>query len=46
MLASTSSGDAYTFTEFQRMFKNAGFSKSEKHELPGLPEQVIVSFKP
>jgi ubiquinone/menaquinone biosynthesis C-methylase UbiE len=45
MLASTNSGDAYTFAEFQRMFKNAGFSKSEMHELPGLPEQVIVSTK-
>lgn len=45
MLASTPSGDAYTFTEFERMFQRAGFSRSELYQLPPTPEQVIVSFK-
>lgn len=45
MLASTPAGDAYTFSEFDTMFRNAGFQRSELHLLPGLPEQVIVSYK-
>lgn len=45
MLASTPNGDAYTFTEFERMFRNAGFSRNELHQLPPTPEQVIVSYK-
>lgn len=45
MLASTPSGDAYTFTEFERMFQRAGFSRSELYQLPPTPEQVIVSYK-
>jgi SAM-dependent methyltransferase len=43
MLAGTPSGDAYTFAELEGMFKDAGFSKSEPHSLPGLPQTVIVS---
>lgn len=45
MLASTPSGDAYTFAEFDRMFRNAGFGKSELHEMPPAMQQVIVSYK-
>lgn len=45
MLASTPSGDAYTFDEFDRMFKNAGFSKNEIHEIPQVVQQLIVSQK-
>ncbi|MFY9554773.1 MAG: class I SAM-dependent methyltransferase [Blastocatellia bacterium] len=45
MLAGTPSGDAYTFAEFDRMFKNAGFSKSEIHEIPPAIQQLIVSQK-
>jgi 2-polyprenyl-3-methyl-5-hydroxy-6-metoxy-1,4-benzoquinol methylase len=44
MLGSTVSGDAYTFSELDRMFRNAGFSSSQAHALPG-PEKVIVSRK-
>jgi len=44
MLAGTPSGDAYTFSEFQQMFKNAGFIKSEIHDLPGLPQRLIISY--
>jgi len=45
MLARTPSGDAYTFAEFDRMFKNAGFSKNEIHEIPAAIQQLIVSQK-
>lgn len=45
MLASTRAGDAYTFAEFEQMFSNAGFSRSEIHPLPPSPESVIISHK-
>jgi ubiquinone/menaquinone biosynthesis C-methylase UbiE len=45
MLGSTPGGDAYTFPELERMFKNAGFAQSELHQLPATPEQVILSRK-
>ncbi|HEY6119161.1 MAG TPA: class I SAM-dependent methyltransferase, partial [Pyrinomonadaceae bacterium] len=34
MLGSTPAGDAYTFSELERMARNAGFSRSELHPLP------------
>lgn len=45
MLAGTPGGDAYTFPELQSMFANAGFSGSEAHQLPGSPQQAVVSRK-
>lgn len=45
MLATTPNGDAYTFSEFDRMFQNSGFSKSEFHLLPPSFEQVVISYK-
>lgn len=45
MLAGTPSGDAYTFAELDRMFRNAGFGKSELHEIPPAIQQLIVSQK-
>jgi 2-polyprenyl-3-methyl-5-hydroxy-6-metoxy-1,4-benzoquinol methylase len=45
MLASTPSGDAYTFAEFETMFRNAGFAKSELHTIPPGFQSVIVSTK-
>ena len=45
MLTSTPSGDAYTFAEFERMFANAGFSRSTMHPLPPTMEHVIISEK-
>ena len=45
MLGTTPSGDAYTFKEFERMFRNAGFSHSEIRQLPATPEQAIISYK-
>jgi ubiquinone/menaquinone biosynthesis C-methylase UbiE len=45
MLGSTPKGDAYTFKELDEMFKRAGFSRSEFHQLPPSPQQVIISYK-
>jgi 2-polyprenyl-3-methyl-5-hydroxy-6-metoxy-1,4-benzoquinol methylase len=45
MLAGTDSGDAYTFSEFQKMFGNAGFAKTTLHPVPEMPQQVLVSEK-
>jgi SAM-dependent methyltransferase len=45
MLIGTPSGDAYTFSEFERMFANAGFSRSTLHPLPPTIQQVVVSEK-
>jgi SAM-dependent methyltransferase len=43
MVATTAKGDAYTFAEFERMLKAAGFAKSTLHQLQNAPQQVIVS---
>jgi ubiquinone/menaquinone biosynthesis C-methylase UbiE len=45
MLTSTPSGDAYTFAELERMFANAGFSRSAAHAIPPSVETVVVSEK-
>ncbi|HEX8175788.1 MAG TPA: class I SAM-dependent methyltransferase [Pyrinomonadaceae bacterium] len=45
MLSSTPKGDAYTFKELDEMFKSAGFSRNELHQLEPTPQQVIISYK-
>ena len=45
MLVGTPSGDAYTFTELEQMFANAGFSRSTFHQLPPTFQQVVISEK-
>jgi len=45
MLAETRGGDAYTFSQLERMFGNAGFSRSELHPLPPTIQQVVISEK-
>jgi SAM-dependent methyltransferase len=45
MLASTDSGDAYTFAEYEKMFRNAGFARTTLHPVPDMPQQVLVSEK-
>ena len=45
MLGSTPHGDAYTFSEYDRMFRNAGFARNEMRELSPTPQRVIVSYK-
>jgi 2-polyprenyl-3-methyl-5-hydroxy-6-metoxy-1,4-benzoquinol methylase len=43
MLGSTRTGDAYTFSEYETMFRNAGFARSEIRTLPRMPQSLIVS---
>lgn len=45
MLGGTPAGDAYTFSELETMFRNAGFSRSEMHELPPTIQRVVISHK-
>ena len=45
MLGGTPAGDAYTFAELEEMFRNAGFSGSEMHELPPSIERAVISKK-
>ena len=45
MLATTAHGDAYTFAEYERLFAEAGFSRSEFHPLPPTNQQAVVSHK-
>lgn len=45
MLASTAKGDAYTFPEFEKMLRSAGFTRNELHQLTPSVQQVIISTK-
>jgi SAM-dependent methyltransferase len=45
MLGTTPSGDAYTFPEYEAMFRNSGFARSELRVLSPSPQRVIVSYK-
>lgn len=45
MLASTPSGDAYTYPELERISSNAGFSRTELRDMPASPQKLIVSYK-
>ncbi len=45
MLGSTPAGDAYTFSELEQMFVNAGFSRNAMHQLPPSIQQVLISRK-
>jgi ubiquinone/menaquinone biosynthesis C-methylase UbiE len=41
----TPAGDAYTYSELERMFRNAGFARSEMRELAPFPQRLVVSYK-
>jgi cyclopropane fatty-acyl-phospholipid synthase-like methyltransferase len=45
MLGGTPGGDAYTFAEIDEMYRNAGFTRSEMHELPPTIERVVIGYK-
>lgn len=45
MMATTAEGDAYTFREYDEMYRNAGFAHNELHRMGGAPEAVILSRK-
>jgi 2-polyprenyl-3-methyl-5-hydroxy-6-metoxy-1,4-benzoquinol methylase len=43
MLGTTPAGDAYTFSEIDRMFRDAGFGDSRQLPLPGTPQRLILT---
>jgi len=45
MLANTDAGDAYTLAEYEKMFRNSGFANTTLHQVPDMPQQVLVSEK-
>jgi hypothetical protein len=45
MLGTTASGDAYTFSEYEAMFRKAGFQSSTLHSLTKAPQSMVVSTK-
>jgi ubiquinone/menaquinone biosynthesis C-methylase UbiE len=45
MLAGTPAGDAYTFAEYERMFRNAGFARSELRDLVPSPQRAVISHR-
>lgn len=45
MLSNTPAGDAYTFREYEEMFRDAGFARSESHPEAAPPQHVVVSYK-
>jgi len=45
MLGTTEAGDAYNFSELDRMFRNAGFAGSELHSIEPFPSRVILSHR-
>ena len=45
MLVSTPAGDAYTFSQLEKMFRNAGFRSSEQHSLAPSFLSALISRK-
>lgn len=45
MLAGRHAGDAYTFSQYEKMFASVGFQKTTLHLIPEMPQQVLVSEK-
>jgi hypothetical protein len=42
MLASTASGDAYTFSELSAMHQEAGFKDITAHPIPMSPHTIVL----
>ena len=45
MLASTASGDAYTFAELESMYRNAGFRDASATPLAMSPETIVIGVR-
>jgi ubiquinone/menaquinone biosynthesis C-methylase UbiE len=45
MLATTPSGDAYTFSEYERILRSAGFRSAEMYPIPSEPQKIILAMK-
>lgn len=45
MLATTPSGDAYTFSEYEKILRRAGFRSAKMYPIPSDPQQIILAVK-
>jgi SAM-dependent methyltransferase len=45
MLANTDAGDAYTFAEYDKMMRTAGFKNCSLQPVPDLPQQIVIAEK-
>lgn len=45
MLGSTPEGDAYTFSEYQRVLKDAGFHDATLHQLPQSVQNLVLAAR-
>jgi len=45
MLATTPAGDAYTFAEYERMFRAAGFAEVAQQDLAPLPQRAVIAVR-
>jgi precorrin-6B methylase 2 len=45
MLSGTDAGDAYTLTEYEKMFQEAGFRNTTLYPVPESPQQILISQK-
>jgi SAM-dependent methyltransferase len=45
MLVGTPGGDAYTFEEYDAMAREAGFVRSELHDIPPSPQRVVIAYR-
>jgi 2-polyprenyl-3-methyl-5-hydroxy-6-metoxy-1,4-benzoquinol methylase len=44
-MLSTPAGDAYTYSELEKMFRNAGFARNEMRELAPIAQRLVVSYR-
>ncbi len=44
MLATTRAGDAYTYAELDAMHKDAGFVRTEPHDLAPAPHTIVIGY--
>lgn len=44
-LATTGGGDSYPFSELDRMFRSAGFERTELQALPPSPEHAVIAYR-
>jgi len=45
MLAHTDAGEAYTFAEYEKMHRNAGFTSCTLQQIPDLPQRLVIGEK-
>jgi SAM-dependent methyltransferase len=43
MLVTTAAGDAYTLSEYRKIYADAGFGNVKAHSIPGSPHSVLVA---